>query len=241
MSERACQLAIVRLYERRWQLPDGAILTALIIAMVLRTQEPLAFVAAASTVAIASKHIVRTHWSNIFNPAAVGLIVVALAFKTGESWWGALPNFGLLGVIVLLLAGIFVANRINKLPLVLTFLAAFACLSTLESFLGQGGQVAELFRTPDLQAALFFAFFMLDDPPTCPIRYEDQIVFGAICALGGYIAFRAFGPDYFFLAGLLIANAWESVRRVLHDRVLVRVRSSLRINLAALGIAGLAA
>jgi len=38
--------------------------------------------------------------------------------------------------------------------------------------------VAEIFRTPDLQAALYFAFFILTDPPTSPVRHGSQIVCG---------------------------------------------------------------
>ncbi len=169
---------------------------------------------AISAIAIVSKHALRTRWSNVFNPAALALVIGALLFQAGQSWWGALPDATLLGLVPLAVAGAFMADRINKLPLVAVFLGTYFGLFTLDSFIGEPMAVSEIFRTPDLQAALFFAFFMLDDPPTCPIRYEDQVLFGIIVAVAGFAIFKLFGVDYYLAAALLAGNAWESARRV---------------------------
>jgi Na+-translocating ferredoxin:NAD+ oxidoreductase RnfD subunit len=186
----------------------------MIVAFVLRTQEPDYVVVLMSALAIASKHLLRTHWSNIFNPAALALVASSLLFQSGQSWWGALPDQGLAGVLLLLAAGGFMADRINKLPMVFVFLGAYFSLFTLASFFGQAGAAAEVYRTPDLQAALFFAFFMLDDPPTSPVRYEDQVVFGLLVAIVAYYLLIAHGVVYFLPAALLAGNGWESARRV---------------------------
>src|SRR5712691_2604631 len=42
--------------------------------------------------------------------------------------------------------------------------------------------VAEKFRAPFVQAALFLALCMLTDPPTSPSRYRDQVWVGALAA-----------------------------------------------------------
>jgi Na+-translocating ferredoxin:NAD+ oxidoreductase RnfD subunit len=196
------------------ELPDGAIITGLIVALVLRSQEPLWVPAAAAAIAIASKHLLRTRWSNVFNPAAVGLVAASLLFGSGQSWWGALPVLGPLAVLVLLPLGLFIADRINKLPLILAYLGVFFAIFVLASFVSPPARVAEVFRTPDLQAAIFFACLMVDDPPTCPVRYEDQLVFGAIVALASAFFLLVIGGVYYLAAGLLIANGWESLRRV---------------------------
>ncbi len=201
------------LYDRL-RLPDGAILTGLIIALVLRPQEPLATIIAVTGIAIGAKHALRTRWSNVFNPAALALVAGALIFGARQSWWGALPDAGVIGLLAVLVAGAFMADRINKLPLVGIFLAVYFGLFTLDSFLGTPTTVAEIFRTPDLQAVLFFGFFMLDDPPTCPIRYEDQAVFAAIVATTAFVVFKLFGVDYYLTSALLAGNAWESGRRI---------------------------
>jgi Na+-translocating ferredoxin:NAD+ oxidoreductase RnfD subunit len=189
------------------------LLTGLIIGVILRPQEPTSVVVAVSVIAIVSKHVLRTRWSNIFNPAALALVASSFLFSTGQSWWGSMPDFGPEGIIVMCVVGLFIADRINKLPLVVVFLGAYFALFTVASFLGKPVDVAEVFRTPDLQATLFFAFFMVDDPPTCPARYEDQIPFGLIVAVASFAIFIVVGAVYFLPAGLLVANAWESGRR----------------------------
>ncbi len=130
--------------------------------------------------------------------------------RTSGSWAARNPR--------LLAVGVFIANRIKKLPLVLTFLGAYFTLFTAGSFFLDPGSVAEIFRTPDLQAALFFAVFMVDDPPTCPARYRDQVEFGVIAAVVSYVLFVSNGVIYYLPAGLLVANGWESARRVLARR-----------------------
>jgi Na+-translocating ferredoxin:NAD+ oxidoreductase RnfD subunit len=206
-------MAIIWVLRSEWEFPSGALLTGLIIGVILRPQEPTSVVVAVSVIAIVSKHVLRTRWSNIFNPAALALVASSFLFSTGQSWWGSMPDFGLLGIIVMCAVGLFIADRINKLPLVVVFLGAYFALFTAASFLGKPLDVAEVFRTPDLQATLFFAFFMVDDPPTCPARYEDQIPFGLIVAVASFVIFIGVGAVYFLPAGLLVANAWESGRR----------------------------
>ena len=73
-------------------------------------------------------------------------------------------------------------DRLNKFPLVLTFLAAYFGFFSIASVVNAHA-VAEMFREPFLQAALFLAFFMLTDPPTSPNRYVDQVWFSLLAAL----------------------------------------------------------
>ena len=93
-------------------------------------------------------------------------------FATGQSWWGALPDLPWPFLAVLLVAGAVVAERVDKLPLVLTFLGTYFGLFTAVA-LANPSAVVEMFRAPFLQAALFLAFFMLTDPPTAPGRYRE--------------------------------------------------------------------
>jgi Na+-translocating ferredoxin:NAD+ oxidoreductase RnfD subunit len=206
-------IAVTYVRRREWILPDGAVLTGMIVAFVLTPQESWFVLIVIVAGAILSKHALRTHWSNIVNPAAFALVVAAIVFKTGQSWWGALPDLGIIGAVVILAVGLLIADRINKLPMILAFFGAYFTLLTVAS-LSDSAAVAETFRTPDLQAALFFAFFMLDDPPTSPVRHEDQIVFGMIAAAVAYFILMQFGGVYFLPAGLLAGNVWESGRRL---------------------------
>jgi Na+-translocating ferredoxin:NAD+ oxidoreductase RnfD subunit len=207
-------LAILRAMKRSWEFPSGAVLTAIIVAMVLRAQEPWYVVTITSVAAILSKYMFRSRSANVFNPAALAIVASFYVFHTGQSWWGALTDIGPIGTIVLVGAGVFVADRVNKMPLVLVFLGTYFLLFTVTAFLGDARWVAEVFRSPDIEAALYFAFIILTDPPTSPAKYPDQIVFGMIAAVVSYVFFEWAGVVYYLLAGVLAGNLWEAWRRV---------------------------
>lgn len=207
-------ILIQRIERKLWIFPTAGILTGLIVALVLSPYDSHMIAPATAVLAISSKHIFRARLANIFNPAAFALVFAAIAFDAGHSWWGALPDWGWGGALVILAAGWYTANRINKLPLVLVFLGTFYGLFTVASFVG-GPEVGSVFRAPDFQAALFFAFFMLDDPPTCPVKYRDQAVFGVVVAAVSFGVFEYFGWLYYLLAGLLVGNAWWAAQRTL--------------------------
>jgi Na+-translocating ferredoxin:NAD+ oxidoreductase RnfD subunit len=209
----AIDLLILRRIHGAWEFPSGAVLTGLIVAMILTPQEPWYVAACTSAIAIASKYVARTRSANIFNPAALALVATFYIFNTGQSWWGALPELSPYALIVLVATGAFIADRVNKIPLVLVFLFTYFGLFTLTSFLGDPGKVAEMFRAPDLHAVLFFAFFILTDPPTSPVRYPDQIVCGVLVALASYAMFEWVGAAYYLLAGVLVGNIWEAWHR----------------------------
>lgn len=204
---------ILRKREKIWEFPSGAVLTGLLIAMILRPQEPWYVGVCASAIAILSKYIFRTRSANVFNPAALALVVSFYLFDTGQSWWGALPEITPIALAVLFAAGIFITDRVNKMPLVLAFLGSYFFLFTVTAFLGEARKTAEIFRTPDLQAVLFFAFFILTDPPTSPVKYPGQMVCGAIVAVASYAFFEGIGAAYYLLAGVLIGNIWEAWSR----------------------------
>ena len=97
--------------------------------------------------------------------------------------------------------------------MMLTFVGAYFLLFTATAFAGDPAQVAEVFRAPDLHAALFFAFFFLTDPPTSPNRYRDQIICALIVAAAGYLIFERLGAAHYLLSGVLVGNVWEAWRR----------------------------
>jgi Na+-translocating ferredoxin:NAD+ oxidoreductase RnfD subunit len=213
LAAMALDVVILRVREDAWTFPDGALLTGLFVAMILSPHEPWYVGAVTAVVAVASKYAARVGNANIFNPAALGLVATFFVFDTGQSWWGALPELPSFALVALFATGIFITRRVNKMAGVLAFLGCYYALFTVTAFAGDPGRVAELYRAPDLHAALFFAFFMVTDPPTSPPKPRDQIVFGVITAVVSYLAFQLLGAVYFLLAGLLIANVWEAWRK----------------------------
>jgi Na+-translocating ferredoxin:NAD+ oxidoreductase RnfD subunit len=205
---------ILRFREEEWLLPDGALITGLIVAMILSPHEPWYVAAVTSVVAVLSKYLLRGRSANVFNPAALALVVTYYMFGTGQSWWGALPELPPVALAALMVTGVFITARVNKVPAVLAFLGSYFLLATVAAFVGEPGHVAELYRAPDLHAALFLAFFMVTDPPTSPPKRPDQLLYGAIAGIASYAVFATIGVVYFLLAGVLVANGWEAVRRL---------------------------
>ncbi len=197
----------------RWVFPDGAMLTGWIVALILSPHEPWHVAAITAVVGVVSKYVVRARKANVFNPAAVALVATFYVFDTGQSWWGALPEMPIGWITALLATGIFITIRMNKGPLVLAFLGVYFALATTFAYVADPGHVAELYREPDLHAALFFAFFMVTDPPTSPPKHRDQLVYGVMVAVVSFAVFELVGAAYFLLAGLLVANVWEGWRK----------------------------
>ena len=206
--------ALLHLTRGEWEFPSGAILSALFVALVLDAHERWYVTLATAVIAINSKYIFRTRWSNVFNPAAFALVTSSFLFASGQSWWGALPDLPLPFIVVLLAAVIFIAGRVKKLPMIVAFGAAYYAILTAVAFFGNPATVAELFRVPNLNAAIFFAGFMLSDPPTSPARHRDQILYGVIVASASAAIYLTLGGDYYLPAGLLVGNAWETLRRI---------------------------
>lgn len=206
-------LVILRVRNGRWEFPSGALLSGLFVAMVLSPHERWHVAAITSLVAVASKYVLRGRSANIFNPAALAIVLTFYVFGTGHDWWGALPDAGLAGLAVLFATGIFMTARVNKMPLVLAFFGAYFLAFTVMAFAGEPRLVAEVFRSPDINAALFFAFFILTDPPTSPTRYRDQIVCGVVVAVSSFAVFELLGAVHYMLSGVLVGNVWEAARR----------------------------
>lgn len=217
---------LIRLTRGVFEFPSGALLTALFLGLLLDPYTPWYVAAATAALAIDAKYLFHTRWSNVFNPAALALVANYFLFGSGQSWWGALPNLPVPFIAVLLATVVFIARRINKLPMVATFLGVYFALFTVVAFAGDPTRFAELFRTPDVNAALFFAGFMLTDPPTSPTRYRDQVLYGIIVAVASAVLFLTLGALWFLPGGLLVGNAWEAGRRVLVGRRQERARAA---------------
>jgi Na+-translocating ferredoxin:NAD+ oxidoreductase RnfD subunit len=209
---------LLRWREGKWIFPDGALLTAVIVAVILSPHEPWYVAALASAIGVISKYALRSHAANIFNPAALALLAVYFVFQPGQSWWGALPEITPhelvpAGLAALIATGLYIADRVNRLPAVVAFLGFYFLLFTITAYAGDPGAVFRLYREADLHAVVFFAVFMVTDPPTSPSRYRDQIVYSGIIAVLSYAVFITTGAVYHLLAGLLAANGWEAWRR----------------------------
>ena len=119
---------------------------------------------------------------------------------------------------LLLASGLLVAHRVNRLPLLLAFTGTFFTLCTVAAFLIDPADLAEVFVAPDLLAIVYFACFMLTDPPTSPGRGRPQLLAGALVALVSVVVFLRMAAADYLLAGVLAGNVFEALRRRLQGR-----------------------
>src|ERR1700684_3167292 len=97
-------LFMIRARKKVWEYPSGAVITAMIVTMVLRLQEPWYVVAVTSLFAVLSKYLLRSRSANVFNPAAIAILVSFYVFHTGQNWWGALVDMEPITKVVMLRA-----------------------------------------------------------------------------------------------------------------------------------------
>ncbi|HVB10843.1 MAG TPA: RnfABCDGE type electron transport complex subunit D [Bacillota bacterium] len=198
----------------KWTFPDGGLLTGMIVGMIMSPNQAWLLGPLTAFVAILSKYALRTRWSNVFNPAAFALVVSAVLFHSEQSWWGSLPDLSPLWFVALAAIGLYIASKVNKLPMVLTFLGTTLLVFTVAAYRGDATQVAEIFRAPDIQMILFFAAIMLTDPPTSPAHPRHQYAYAVVVAAASCAAFLGLYALWFLPGGLLVGNLWESCRRL---------------------------
>lgn len=187
---------------------DGTIITGLIIALILSINTPWPYVAGTAAIAILSKHLLVYKKKPIFNPAAFGLLVSILLFQTEQSWWGAFGDLPAWMMIFILIGGYMITEKVNKFPQVFTFLGTFFMLLLVMGYF-HTGDAADALRPPFINAALFFGFFMLTDPPTSPAKYKNQVAFGFITAVAGIIVYGLFGGLTYLFIGLFMGNLYS--------------------------------
>jgi Na+-translocating ferredoxin:NAD+ oxidoreductase RnfD subunit len=200
------------LKKRKWTMPDGAVITGLIIGLILSSSTSLGIIIATTILAILSKHLLVYKKKPIFNPAAFGLLLSALLLKTGQSWWGAFGDLSVWTMIFLIVGGYIISNRIHKFPQVFTFLGTSFVLFALMGVFNIGDAVDAL-RPPFINATLFFGFFMLTDPPTSPAKDKDQVIFGFLTAAAGTIIYAVFGGLIYLFIGLCLANLFNTLKK----------------------------
>ncbi|NRF91658.1 RnfABCDGE type electron transport complex subunit D [Paenibacillus frigoriresistens] len=204
----AADMICSRIAKRKRFMPDGAVITGLIIALILGTTSPWYMVAGTSIMAILSKHLLVYKKKPIFNPAAFGLLLSILFFRSGQSWWGAFGDLPAWSVVFLLIGGYMVTNRVNKFPQVFSFLGTYFILLLIMGILNVG-DATDALRSPFINASLFFALFMLTDPPTSPAKVKDQVIFGILSAVVGAVIYGIFGGLMYLFIGLLVGNLYH--------------------------------
>ena len=203
-------MVVLRIRKERWEFPSGAVLTGLIIAMVLRPQGR-----GMSRPARASGRRQQVHLSHTdrehLQPGRARAGRDVLCVRLRAELVGALPELPP-AVVALIASGMLIADRVNKLPMVLAFLGSYYLLFTITAFVSDPGHVAEIFRAPTCTRCCILRFHP-DGPANFADEMRDQILCSVIVAVVSYAVFEWIGAAYYLLAGVLVGNVWEAWRR----------------------------
>jgi Na+-translocating ferredoxin:NAD+ oxidoreductase RnfD subunit len=224
----------------RWLLSKGAMISGLIIGLIMTRGQVWYVPLVAAVLAIVSKHTVRWKGRNILNPAALSVAATSFIFPIGlrlhhvgyldggpglyfaysylrlGSWdalilshHGWVGSASAIGVVVL---GSLAVYEVRRYILALSFLTAYIWLFIGFAVATNQDVIVRLSLETLASGVLFFAFFMITDPPTSTSTEGGQLVLGVAAAVTTFIFRIALSlvvpslPCNSLLLGLLTAN-----------------------------------
>jgi len=202
---------------RRWVLPLSATITSLSLGLLLRTTDLLPFVVA-GVAGIASKYVLRIDGRHIFNPSNFGLVLALVLFPDTTHVMVAEWGTSLALLFVLLNCAFFIAYRVRRFHLALSYLCAYA-IFTAATALGLGTSwialpqhVANVISSG---AVLVFAFFMITDPKTSPATPMTRVIYGVLTAALSFLLAAQGADAAMFLALLIVCPFVPQLDRLL--------------------------
>jgi glycine betaine catabolism B len=159
---------------------DSVLITALILVLIITPMAPsnraeIGYAIFAALWAMATKYIFTAGRRNIFNPAAFGVALAAMALGSSVSWWigGSLYILPLV-----LIGGVLILAKMNVTEMLAGF--AIADLLTVAITAPTGDPLKSVSDIALHSMFFFFAFVMLTEPRTAPIGRVNRIVYGAL-------------------------------------------------------------
>jgi ferredoxin-NADP reductase/Na+-translocating ferredoxin:NAD+ oxidoreductase RnfD subunit len=153
-----------------------ALILALIITPVASTDYAgIGFLIFASAWAVGSKYILAIGKKHIFNPAAFGVAISAIAINQSATWWVG-GNLILLPIVFL--GGLLIVRKIHRFDLVWSFVAV--SLATIATTAGSGDYLTPITQTLLHSPFFFLAFVMLTEPLTMPPNWWLRVIYGGI-------------------------------------------------------------
>jgi Na+-transporting NADH:ubiquinone oxidoreductase subunit NqrB len=164
--------------------PKSALISALSLALLLRTSNPL-WLVAVPALTIGSKFLLRVQGRHVFNPTNMGL---AAAMLLSDRVWVSPGQWGSAAItgFAALCLGSLVVRRAERSDVTWAFLVAWLGL-----LVGRAWWLGDPLAIPLHQvsngALLIFAFFMISDPKTTPDTRTGRILFACLVAGLAYV------------------------------------------------------
>lgn len=199
-----------RLRFKKWYWPSASFVTGFLIGLIIDPKEPIWIFALAVIAAWFAKQFInigiRRH---IFNPAAFGIMAVALAVGTPVAWWAV--AWGKLPLLILIPAMTRVLFRMKRLWLPLGFLLVY--LIYYLTLFDPKTAISAIFDG----SLLLFALVILPEPMTSPAVGKYKYIFGPSVAAVS-IALTKFNLAEVFLPALLFLNLITFTLRFLNKK-----------------------
>lgn len=189
---------VLRIKLKKWARPSSAVVTGLLVGLILNPNFALWQFVLVAAGAVFSKYLILPGKKHIFNPAAFGLVVSSLAFRDATTWWGVSWNQDIWIFIFATVS--IVLWRLRRIWLPVGFLLVYWLYLTT-----QGSFSNSVITDPTIA---LFAFIMLPEPQTSPIKGSFRYTFGILVGvlLVIYSVFLPRLPTDSLLISLITAN-----------------------------------
>ncbi len=187
---------------------ESQFITGLILALIigpLPLLPNLFFLTITPVLAMGSKYLIAINKQHIFNPAAFAVVVTAVLFHSGASWWiGSLPM-----APFIIIGGIIILRKVHRFNLTVGFLLMyllFIIVTNLQSFLSFQSAIAIVTNVFLISPILFFSIVMLTEPLTSPADKKLRTYYGIFTAVTFIILQKFTSISYTLELSLIIAN-----------------------------------
>jgi Na+-transporting NADH:ubiquinone oxidoreductase subunit NqrB len=173
-------------FARAWAVKssaDSIWITALILILIITPFGPddihaIGYAVFASLWAMAAKYMLTSGRRNIFNPAAFGVALAALALGSSVSWWVG-GSLYLLPVVIP--GGVLIMAKMNVTEMLAAF--ALAALVTVAITSPEGDPLKSASDILFHSMFLFFGFVMLTEPKTAPLGRIQRVMYGVVVGI----------------------------------------------------------
>lgn len=201
---------------------ESSVITGLLLFMLFLPSlelDALLALALAGAIASASKYLLALRGRHVFNPAAIGAVVVALLQLGYAGWWIATPP--LLPVVAL--GAFLVLYRTRRLALGGVFIVIAATIVVTRLTLSGTDIVAATSTALASYPIVFLAGFMLSEPLTLPPRRWQQLVVAALVGVLFAVPYSLppvfSSPELALVLGNLVAFVFGQRRGIRLTRV----------------------
>jgi Na+-translocating ferredoxin:NAD+ oxidoreductase RnfD subunit len=206
-----CEIFFHRFFKKRWIFPLSALITSLSLTILLNYSHDFFILLLPIFFAIGSKYLFTFHGRHVYNPAQVS-VTLSLLFAghlitsaPAYQWYG----YASVGVLIIFLGLVFVIPRVNKAPLVVSFLTGYTLQTLFRAWLMKHHLPFETLFWGSITSPAFFlfTFFMITDPATSPADQREQVKTGFLLATLDLLFHIKKSYYTFFYAGFTLQTA----------------------------------